>query len=151
MIFLGHEIYNFVRPSNTVKNRRFLKTKALLSQKYIYPRTNRSLISQFGLEFVKNGDELGKKGKPNQHDPITFYPHNRQCIGRIHQSHPDYPSISGDHGWINLCVHMHQYVPEFCCFLKSSGKFLRDYFCFSKDELLCSYNLLVFPDSKMKL
>lgn len=34
----------------------FFATKALLSQKSIYPRTHRGLISQFGLEFVKNGE-----------------------------------------------------------------------------------------------
>ena len=34
----------------------FFAAKALLSQKDIYPRTHRGLISQFGLEFVKNGE-----------------------------------------------------------------------------------------------
>lgn len=34
----------------------FFAAKALLSQKGIYPRTHRGLISQFGLEFVKNGE-----------------------------------------------------------------------------------------------
>ena len=30
-----------------------MQAKVLLSQKGIYPRTHRGLISQFGLEFVK--------------------------------------------------------------------------------------------------
>ncbi len=34
----------------------FFAAKALLSQRDIYPRTHRGLISQFGLEFVKNGE-----------------------------------------------------------------------------------------------
>ena len=33
----------------------FLAANALLSKKDIYPRTHRDLISQFGLEFVKDG------------------------------------------------------------------------------------------------
>ena len=34
----------------------FFAAKALLSEKEIYPRTHRGLISQFGLELVKNGE-----------------------------------------------------------------------------------------------
>lgn len=34
----------------------FFGSRALLSQKDIYPRTHRGLISQFGLEFVKKGN-----------------------------------------------------------------------------------------------
>lgn len=34
----------------------FFATNALLSQKDIYPRTHRGLISQFGLEFMKKGE-----------------------------------------------------------------------------------------------
>jgi len=34
----------------------FFAGKALLAEKGIYPRTHRGLISQFGLELVKNGE-----------------------------------------------------------------------------------------------
>lgn len=34
----------------------FFAAKALLSERDIYPRTHRGLISQFGLELVKNGE-----------------------------------------------------------------------------------------------